>query len=345
MSWYPAPLPDLTGRRYLVTGANAGLGFFTCARLVGAGAHVVLSGRSPERIEAAADVIRERVAHGAALGEVGGGVSTLMIDTASLDSVRAGVAALRAAGDEAGRSRGGLGAEGAGGTRLDGVVLNAGMVHTPGRRLESPDGNELVLATNVLGHFALLAGLFGSAGAGAEIGLGERLLADGGRVVTLGSLSTRLSTFRVDALQLERGYDFWRAYAQSKIAGQAIGFELDRRLRRAGVPVASVVAHPGYAISGRTPYVPGVSEPSRGDRFADSLQAAWAQGKHRGAEPILHALTAPGVEGGEFWGPRGLVKGEPTRQRPTRVSSDPAIGARVWAFAELAAATPFTLGG
>lgn len=329
MSWYPAALPDLTGRRYLVTGANAGLGFFTTARLVGAGAHVVLSGRAPERVEAAAEVIRERVAAGAGAGEVGGSVSTLVIDTASLDSVRAGAAALAA--------------EALDGAPLDGVVLNAGMVHTPGRRLESPDGNELVLATNVLGHFALLAGLFGSAGAGASIGLASRALVDGARIVTLGSLSTRLSSFRVDDLQLRRGYDFWRAYAQSKIAGQAIGFELDRRLRRAGVPVASVVAHPGYAISGRTPFVPGVNEPGAGDRFADSLQAAWAQGKHRGAEPILHALTADGVEGGDFWGPQWLVKGAPTRQRPTRASSAPAVGAKVWAVAELATATPFTV--
>lgn len=327
MSWYPVPLPDLTGRRYLVTGANAGLGFFTSARLVGAGAHVVLSGRSPERLETAAAIIRERVDAGADRGELGGRVSTLVIDTASLDSVRAGVAALR------------------GEPQLDGAVLNAGMVHTPGRRLESPDGNELVLATNVLGHFALLAGLFGAAGSGDELVPGSRRFADGARVITLGSLSTKLSTFRVEQLQLERGYDFWRAYAQSKIAGQSIGFELDRRLRRAGVPVASVVAHPGYAISGRTPTVPGVNEPSRGDRFADALQAAWAQGKHRGAEPVLHALTAAEVAGGEFWGPRGLVKGEPAKQQPTRVSSDPVIGAKTWAFAELATATPFTLVG
>lgn len=329
MSWYPVALPELTGRRYLVTGANAGLGFFTAARLVGAGAHVVLSGRHPERVGAAAAVIRERVAAGADAGELGGSVSTLVIDTASLDSVRAGAAELAA--------------DALDGAPLDGVVLNAGMVHTPGRRLESPDGNELVLATNVLGHFALLGGLFGSPGAGSTIGLGPRVLADGARVVSLGSLSTRLSGFRVDDLQLQRGYDFWRAYAQSKIAGQAIGFELDRRLRRAGVPVVSIVAHPGYSISGRTPFVPGVNEPGFGDRFADSLQAAWAQGKHRGAEPILHALTADGVAGGDFWGPRWLVKGAPSKQRPTRGSSDPTIGAKVWAFAERATATPFAV--
>ena len=305
MSWYPIALPSLAGRRYLVTGANAGVGFFTAARLAGAGAHVVLSGRSPERLAAAEAAIRAATAEAS--------VETLVIDQSSLDSVEAGAAQLLAAAP------------------LDGVVANAGMVHTPGARLESVDGNELVLATNVLGHFALLGRLVPH-------------LAPGARVVSLGSLATRLSTFRVDDLQLERGYDGWRAYAQSKIAAQAVGFELDRRLRAAGGPAASVVAHPGYSVSGRTPTVPGVNEPSRGGRFGDALQAAWAQGKHRGAEVVLHALTAADVEGGQFWGPRRLTRGEPSLQSPTRVSSDPAIGARVWAFAEQATGRRFVLG-
>ncbi|MDR6906161.1 NAD(P)-dependent dehydrogenase (short-subunit alcohol dehydrogenase family) [Agromyces sp. 3263] len=305
MTWYPLALPSLTGRRYLVTGANAGLGFFTAARLAGAGAHVVLSGRSPERLDAAAAAIRG--------ARPAASVDTLVMDVSSLDAVA----------DATGR----LLAE----APLDGIVANAGIVHPPRHREESVDGNELVLATNVLGHFAMLGGLV-------------RHLAPGARVVSLGSLATRLSTFRVDDLQLERGYDGWRAYAQSKIAAQSVGFELDRRLRAVGSSVASVVAHPGYSVSGRTPTVPGVNEPSRGGRFGDALQAAWAQGKHRGAEVVLHALTAADVEGGQFWGPRFLTRGEPTLQEPTRVSSDPAIGARVWAFAEQATGRPFVVG-
>ncbi len=309
MSWYPIALSPQAGRRFLVTGANAGLGFFTAARLAGAGAHVVLSGRSPERLEAAAAAIRG--ARAGASGEAS--IETLVIDQSSLDSVRAGAEALSA------------------GAPLDGIVANAGMVHPPATRLESVDGNELVLATNVLGHFALIGRLLPHLTAGA-------------RVVVLGSLSSLLSTFRIDDLQQTRGYDSWRAYAQSKIATQAFAFELDRRLRAADVPAASLVAHPGYAISGRTPRVPGVSEPSTGTRFADELQAAWAQGKHRGAEVTLHALTAPQAAGGQFWGPRYLTKGAPTLQRPTRTSIDPDIGARFWAFAEAATGTPFTVG-
>jgi NAD(P)-dependent dehydrogenase (short-subunit alcohol dehydrogenase family) len=306
VSWYPIALPSLAGRRYLVTGANAGLGFFTAARLAGAGAHVVLSGRSPERLDAATAAIRR--------ARPAASVETLVMDQSSLASVDAGAEWLLAAAP------------------LDGIVANAGMVHAPQARLESVDGNELVLATNVLGHFALLGRVLPH-------------VADGARIVSLGSLTTRLSTFRVDDLQLTRGYDFWRAYAQSKIAAQALAFELDRRLRAVRSPVASVVAHPGYSISGRTPTVPGVNEPSRGTRFVDGLQAVFSQGKHRGAEVVLHALTAPGVEGGQFWGPRFLSHGYPTLQTPTRVSTDPAIGARVWAFAEEATGRSFTVGG
>ena len=215
---------------------------------------------------------------------------------------------------------------------LHGLVANAGMVHTPKARELSVDGDELVLATNVLGHFTLVGRLLPH-------------LALGARIVSLGSLSTLLSTFRIDDLQLERGYDSWRAYAQSKIATQVFAFELDRRLRAAGVAVSSVVAHPGYSIRGRTPTVPGVNEPSRGDRFADALQGVWAQGKHRGAEVSLHALTAAEVTGGQFWGPRHLTRGEPALQHPSRVTTNPAIGARFWTIAEETTGRAFPVGG
>jgi NAD(P)-dependent dehydrogenase (short-subunit alcohol dehydrogenase family) len=306
VTWYPLVLPSQAGRRYLVTGANAGIGFFTAARLAGAGAHVVLSGRSPERLEAATSAIRGMVPAAS--------VESIVIDQSSLDSVRVGADRL------------------IGGRPLDGVVANAGLVHAPRQRLESVDGNELVLATNVLGNFALLSRLLPH-------------LAPGARIVGLGSLASMLSTFRMNDLQLTLGYDFWRAYAQSKIAGQVFAFELDRRLRAAGVPASSLVAHPGYSISGRTPRVPGVNEPTTGTRFADSLQAAWAQGKHRGAEVVLHAMTSPVANGGQFWGPRYLTKGAPALHTPTRTSTDPEIGAQFWSFAEQATDSVFTVGG
>ncbi|MGH1526281.1 SDR family NAD(P)-dependent oxidoreductase [Leifsonia sp. L25] len=61
MGWDATALPDAHGRTVVVTGANAGVGYFTAEQLAGAGAHVVLACRDPERAEAAVSAIRRRV--------------------------------------------------------------------------------------------------------------------------------------------------------------------------------------------------------------------------------------------------------------------------------------------
>ncbi|GAB3807659.1 SDR family NAD(P)-dependent oxidoreductase [Humibacter antri] len=305
-----AGIRDQAGRTAVVTGANKGIGFFTAAALAAAGAHVVLACRSTERADAAAQAIRARCARDG----VRASVEVLELDTASLASV---AEAAKVLGDR---------------ERVDLVVANAGAVHPPEAREVTVDGNELVLGTNLLGHFALLAGL---------MPLLRR--SPGVRVVSLGSMATRLSSFLLDDLQLEQHYAPWRAYAQSKIAVESFGFELDRRMRAAELDATSVVAHPGYSISGRTPRVPRVNEPSRMTVFADSLQAPFTQGKDRGAWSVLAAATHPDAVGGSYWGPRWRVKGTPVKQDPASVPADPAVARQVWAFAEQATGVPFTV--
>ena len=89
----------------------------------------------------------------------------------------------------------------------------------------------------------------------------------------------------------------------------------------------------------------GSATPQVGRVPALALQSPWAQGKHRGAEVPLHALASPEVEGGDFWGPRYLSHGRPSRQQPRRISSNPAIAARVWAFAEQVTGRAFEVQG
>jgi len=292
-------VPDQTGRTILVTGATAGVGFFTSAALARAGARVVVTGRDRTRVRAALRGIR-RLAPGA-------DVLGARLDVTELERIPGLVDRI---------------VDAVGG-RLDGLILNAGVTVPPRDRQVTADGHERVVATNALGHFVI--------GARALPALAANRAATGrtARIVWLGSLST-LAPFDPVDLELEHGYSAARAYAQSKIVMQALGFEAAGRLAVAGLPVASIVAHPGYALSGRDRRVPGINEPTKGQRFVDELQAVFTQSKERGAQSIVHAATDPRVRTGEFWGPAGLVKGAPRRSAPAPITMDAGVRGRIW---------------
>lgn len=279
-----------------MTGSNAGLGFFACLQLAEAGAHVVMTGRNPNRLAAARAAVLRQVPDAS--------TESLVLDTSNLGSVRAAAATAR-------------GRQG-----LHGVLLNAGVVHPPKQREVTPQGHELVFATSALGHYALAGELL------------RPLAAARGRMVWLGSLSMTISPMEVIDPELENGYTPWRAYVQSKIATASLGYEADRRLREAQVPVASVVAHPGYAIGGRTRGIPGVNTPRRAKRFFDNLLTPVSQSKEHGAWTLVRALVDPSVESGSYWGPSLLVHGAPRPARVPRAVRDLEQAARLWHYCE-----------
>lgn len=122
--WTTANLPQLTGRRVIVTGANSGLGFETAKALAGAGAEVTLAVRDMTKGEHAA----------AAMGP---NATAMRLDLAELASVHEFAQKWSKANPEG----------------LDILINNAGIMAIP--RTETPDGFEAQLATNHLGHFAL----------------------------------------------------------------------------------------------------------------------------------------------------------------------------------------------
>lgn len=279
-----------------MTGSTAGLGFFSSLQLAGAGAHVIMTGRSPNKLAASRAAVRRQVPDA--------DVDTLLLDTSNLGSVRAAAATVR------------------GRAGLHGLLLNAGIVHPPKHRETTPDGHEVVFATNALGHYALAGELLLPLAAGR------------GRIVWVGSMSTSMWPYDPIDPELENGYTAWRAYVQSKVATAALGLEADRRLRAASVPIASLVAHPGFSVSGRTRGILGVNEPSRTTRFADNLQAPITQSKERGAWPLVRALVDPDAEGGQFWGPARVVSGVPRLGTPSKITRDEHIAARLWNYCE-----------
>ncbi len=303
--WNSQQLPDLAERRYLITGSNAGLGYFASLQLASAGAHVVMTGRHPQRLATARASVERALPTGS------GSVESLLLDTSNLGSVRAAAATAR------------------GRKPLHGVLLNAGVVHPPRHRTTTGDGHEVVFATNVLGHYALAGELLISLAAGR------------GRMVWVGSMSTSIWKYDPIDIELENGYSPWRAYVQSKVATTALGLEADQRLRAASVPVESLVAHPGYSTSGRTRSIPGINGPSKLTRFTDNLQVAITQSKEQGAWALVRALVDPDASGGEMYGPAAVVKGEPRVATPAAITREPDIASRLWAYCEHATRTPW----
>ena len=117
----PKDLPDLTGTKAVVTGANSGIGFHTAAALADHGAEVVLACRNTEAAPRGSQEDQ--------------GLSTVEeLDLASQTSIHAFVDRFDGS--------------------LDLLVNNAGVM-TPPKYRETPEGHELQFGTNHLGHFAL----------------------------------------------------------------------------------------------------------------------------------------------------------------------------------------------
>jgi NAD(P)-dependent dehydrogenase (short-subunit alcohol dehydrogenase family) len=202
---------------------------------------------------------------------------------------------------------------------LDLLINNAGVMMPP--RSLTADGFELQFGTNHLGHFALTGLLLDRLARG-----------DDPRVVTVTSLEHRPGRIDFEDLRSERDYQPRTAYQRSKFANAVFGLELDRRLRGAGSPVKSVLAHPGYSATNLQ--TSGPTGPMKALlRVGNRL---FAQSADRGASPQLHAATAPGVQGGEFYGPNGFneLRGNPTRVKPVARATDPDLGRRLWQVSE-----------
>lgn len=286
--WTTDQIPDQSGRTALVTGASSGLGYATARALTAKGARVVLAVRDPGRGEAAATRIAEETGNPKP--------AVRIIDLADLESVRALPDTL----DE---------------PHLDLVVNNAGIMAVP--RALSPQGVELQLATNHLGHFALT-------------GLLLPRLRPGARIVNVTSDLHRLATTDFDDVASRRRYRRWRAYGRSKLANLLFTYELDRRLRATGSSVRSLAAQPGYAQSGLRDHMGPAARLVTG-----ALDRVVGRSTEAGTFPTLRAATDPGASGGQYYGPTGRgADASAVLSQPTDTALDPTLAAQVWALSE-----------
>jgi NAD(P)-dependent dehydrogenase (short-subunit alcohol dehydrogenase family) len=182
---------------FLVTGATDGIGKATARALAAQGATVVLHGRNPAKLDAALAEIR------AATGN------------AALHPVVADFAALAEVAALAERVRADF-------PRLAVLVNNAGVL-TDHRR-ESADGFELTFAVNYLAPVLLTLGLLDVLRANRPA-----------RIVNVASTALGRGMVDFSDLQLERSFDGWQAYANSKLMNVLFSHHLAARLAGSGV--------------------------------------------------------------------------------------------------------------
>lgn len=277
MAWTTADMPDQTGRIALVTGANGGLGLATTRALAAKGAHVVMAARNLDKAAEAEASLRSR--------RPDASVEVRPLDLASLESVARLAESVDRDFD-----------------RLDLLINNAGVMGIPERR--TIDGFEMQLGVNHLGHYALTARL-----------LPLLVATPGSRVVGITSTARHFGRpVDPDDPHLRDGYDEWRAYGQSKLANLHFALGLDQRLRAAGAPTASLIAHPG--LSGTDLQSNSVRETGGGasQRFWEWLAHRTGMSPERAALPQLRAATDPEAGGGQLYAPRFVNNGAAVRR-------------------------------
>jgi len=202
---------DLENIVVLITGATDGIGRGTAAKFASLGAHVLLHGRSDQRLEDTKAAIAAETGNAR--------LETYRADFSSLSNVR------RLADEVAAQHDG-----------LDILINNAGLGRGPRgnqQRETNAEGVELRFQVNHLAPFLLTHLLLPLLKARAP-----------SRIVNVASASQ--DTIDFDDVMLEHGYTGTRAYSQSKLAMVMATIEWALRLKSDGITVNSL--HPGSLL-------------------------------------------------------------------------------------------------
>ena len=286
-------VPDQSGKTILVTGANTGIGFETAMTFAKKGARVILGCRNLEKGKNAVARITQACP--------GADLELVCLDLMDLHSVHQAAEQILKE------------------SRLDVLVNNAGIMGVD--KTLTKDGFEPHFGVNHLAHFVLTALLLPLLESTAD-----------SRIVTISSVGHKQGDRDLDwdDINAEASYIPMQRYFASKLANLLFTYELDRRLRAKGSTTISVAAHPGGAITELTSHTVGF--------FGWLFRAIQFFGRpfmnsaEQGAWPTELAATAPGVEGGQYFGPSKYNETSGTACQVDSIpeSKDPERAQRLW---------------
>ncbi len=298
--WTPERIGSLSGKTYVITGANAGTGFEASRILLSKGAKVVMLNRNADKSTAAVAKLKQEFGAGA-------DVSFVRMDLAVLASVRQAAAEVLKTVP-----------------RIDALICNGAIAQVPTQQL-TVDGFESQLGTNHYGHFVLCGLLF------------DRIEASTGRIVVVASLGYKmgLRTIQFDDMNWDKRYSANPAYSQSKLAQMMFAYELQDRVNAAGKSVEVHVCHPG---SSATSLISTSGNFMTRFTFWLMTLSPLVQSAEKGAYPEIMCATEDGLEQRALYGPTGRMEwvGPVGKGTLEAYAHDKAVMEKLWSRSEKA---------
>lgn len=259
---------DMNGKVCLITGATSGVGRVAAQELANMGAAVIGVGRDIKRSSDTCAEIRDITGNT--------NVEYLVADL----SIQAQVRDLAREVSERHK-------------RLDVMINNAGAFFL--RRKVSAEGIEMTWALNHLNYFLL-----------TNLLLNKILTSEYARIVNVASGAHYRGEIHFGNINLDKGYNGWKAYCQSKLANVLFTYELARRLGSTKVTVNALT--PGF-VATRI----GHNTDRLLKYLVQLVQRMRGKTPQEGAETILYLASSPDVEGvtGKFFIENNAVKSSP----------------------------------
>jgi len=284
--WSSKDIPNLSGKTALITGGNKGLGFQSALELSKKGAKVIISCRDVEAgLKAKKKIMTEVPA---------AEIEVIPLDLTDLVSIKHFSETVKQNFE-----------------RLDILLCNAGVVNLEVRQL-TKNGDEMHMATNHFGHFAL-TGLL----------LPLIIASENSRVVVVSSIAYKSGAIDFDDLNWEkREYNTLKCYGDSKLANLLFVKYLNQFLREKGASTIAVSAHPGLTGTERQQSI----------GIGGKLTKWIASPVEKGVRPQLLAAVDPQAEPNDFYGPRYGVVGKPVKLKLNRLVEHDAV--KLWELSE-----------
>ncbi|KAL4860827.1 hypothetical protein BDV12DRAFT_208766 [Aspergillus spectabilis] len=293
---------SLTGKVFLVTGANTGIGFCTAQALSTRGARVYIGSRSREKATSAIETMRAETPDA--------DLHILQMDLMDLQSVMSAAKEFKEKE-----------------TKLHGLVNNAGIMATP--FATSPaDGFEAQWQTNYLSQWLLTWHLLDTLVSTAR----EEGEAGSVRVVNVtsnGHKAAPKAGIAFDDLSQEKSGGIWSRYAMSKVANILHARQLDKLYgasqsdESAGAPaIWTAAVHPGFIDTNLNRQTAAPACVYTVLKFV----GVYSQ-PSEGASNSLFAVASPDFKAGDSGG--YFVPGQ-KREKPSKAAQDMELANRLW---------------